>query len=39
MKAIANTITNNKEIITIAVVVIAFTGLVVYNFIKYGANF
>ena len=39
MKAITNTITNNKEIITLVVIVVGFVGLVVYNFVKYGANF
>jgi len=39
MKTITNTITNNKEIITLVVIVVGFVGLVVYNFIKYGANF
>jgi hypothetical protein len=33
------TITNNKEIITLVVIVVGFVGLVVYNFVKYGANF
>ncbi len=39
MKSITNTITNNKEIITIAVIVISFAGLVIYNYLKYGADF
>ena len=34
-----NTITNNKEIITLVVIVVGFVGVVVYNFVKYGANF
>jgi len=39
MKAITNTIVNNKEFVALVVIVVGFVGLVVYNFIKYGANF
>lgn len=39
MKAITNTIVNNKEFVAIVAVVVGFVVLVVYNFIKYGANF
>lgn len=39
MKSITNTISNNKEIITISVIVITFIGVVIHNFLKYGANF
>jgi uncharacterized membrane protein YozB (DUF420 family) len=41
MKAITNTITNHKEIITIAVVVLVvlgFVGLVVYNILTHGIH-
>jgi hypothetical protein len=39
MKTIANTIVNNKQFVALVVIVSGFVGLVVYNFIKYGANF
>jgi len=36
MKAITNTISNNKEIITIALVILGFVGLVIYNILTHG---
>jgi hypothetical protein len=38
MKAITNTIVNNKEVITIALVILGFAGLVVYNILKHGIS-
>ncbi len=36
MKAITNTIANHKEVITIAIFVLAFVGLVIYNILTIG---
>jgi hypothetical protein len=38
MKAITNTIVNNKEVITIVSVILGFVGLVVYNILKHGIS-
>lgn len=38
MKAITNTIVNNKEVITIVAVILGFVGLVVYNILKHGIS-
>jgi len=38
MKAITNTIANNKEIITITLVILGFVGLVIYNILTHGIH-
>jgi len=38
MKAITNTIVNNKEVITIVAVILTLVGLVVYNIITHGIS-
>ena len=38
MKAITNTIVSHKEVITIALVVLGFIGLVVYNILVHGIH-
>lgn len=36
MKAITNKITNNKEIISISLVILGVIGLIVYNILTHG---
>jgi preprotein translocase subunit Sss1 len=38
MKAITNTIANNKEIIAISLVILGFIGLIVYNILTHGIH-